>query len=66
MFSFCQGRRSCIGKPLARMENFLLFANLMHSFRLVPASRVPHVDEVAGGLLVCPKDFSVSFHKRLG
>ncbi|XP_055344238.1 cytochrome P450 2U1-like [Paramacrobiotus metropolitanus] len=33
--AFSAGRRSCIGEQLARKEVFLLFANLLHNFKVI-------------------------------
>ncbi len=35
------GRRSCLGESLAKLESFVLFANLLHSFNLGDGGKKP-------------------------
>ncbi len=64
MLTFGTGRRSCLGESLARAEAFLLFANLLHSFSLAPAGRLPPHSEVVDGLTIGPAHFQIRLEGR--
>lgn len=44
MVPFSVGKRMCMGEPLARMELFLIFANMMQKFRIDKVSGEPYPD----------------------
>ncbi|OQV16719.1 Cytochrome P450 2J6 [Hypsibius exemplaris] len=62
---FGMGRRSCIGEQLARKELFLIFANLMKSFRLVlpKGDSLPSLD-LQQGVVIYPSPFKVVLVER--
>lgn len=62
---FGAGRRSCIGEQLGRKELFLLFANILQSFRVIqPArDRVPSL-ELMQGAVMYPRPFNVILEER--
>ncbi len=62
--SSCLGRRSCLGEALARVESFLVFANLLHSFSLSACSALPGEGEIVDGLAVSPKEFRLKVEER--
>ena len=62
---FSGGRRSCIGEQLGRKELFLLFANLIQTFRVsLPAGAdLPSLDLMQGAVLY-PRPFKVVLSER--
>ncbi len=66
LFAFGTGRRSCLGESLAKVENFLLLANLLHSFSLSKKSDdgIPGENDVVDGLTVGPNEFQFRVERR--
>ncbi|XP_075970079.1 cytochrome P450 18a1-like [Anticarsia gemmatalis] len=64
-YQFGVGQRMCLGSLLARMELFLFFANLMHSyeFSLPLGDDMPGLDGVLG-TTHSPVPYKLSFTKR--
>lgn len=62
---FGVGRRMCLGEILARMELFLFFSSLLHSFDIsVPEGEsLPSLEGVAG-VTISPKEYKVSLKPR--
>ena len=64
-FTFGTGRRKCLGESVARVENFLFFANLMKKFKLeVPDGLERPTVEPMDGMAIGPKHFSVKLTIR--
>jgi len=54
--AFGMGRRQCPGESLAKMELFLIIANLVQKFQLLPLQGEEEVDmSYACGLILYPK-----------
>jgi len=66
MMTFGQGRRSCIGRPLARMEMFICLVKLVQNFELsVPEGQILANNEVEGGSVTAvPPSYLVRFKCR--
>ena len=66
MMTFGVGRRSCLGESLAKIEHFLLFANLIKAFEVAPASgkELPSLTDYHDGLTIGPKDCSLQLVPR--
>lgn len=64
-YPFGVGARRCIGEHLGRMQIFVLFTNLLHTFRFekVPGEPVS-MNPIPGAFLV-PKDFRVIAKRRI-
>ncbi|KAJ8917683.1 hypothetical protein NQ315_005130 [Exocentrus adspersus] len=62
---FGVGRRMCLGEILARMELFLFFSSLLHSFHIsVPAGgKLPSLKGIAG-VTISPRAFKVCLTPR--
>ena len=61
---FGVGRRRCLGETLARMENFLIFANLMKSFSFRSGDgSLPSLRPLAG-LTNGPQPFSMKIMRK--
>jgi len=62
---FGVGRRMCLGEILARMELFLFFSSLMHTFdlRLPEGASLPSLRGNAG-ITISPDPFKVCFLQR--
>lgn len=56
-----------MGESLARMEFFLLFANILHFFDLSPGSStpLPHFTELEEGLTLGPLHYDVKFKRKV-
>ena len=64
-FTFGTGRRKCLGESVARIENFLFFANLLKNFKLqVPDGEPLSKKEPVDGMTIGPHHFSVKFTSR--
>lgn len=64
-FTFGTGRRKCLGESVARIENFLFFANLLKNFKLqVPDGEPLPKKEPVDGMTIGPHHFSVKFTSR--
>lgn len=62
---FGVGRRMCLGEVLARMEIFLFFASLLHSFDLsLPEGEVLPDLKGVGGVTINPRPFKVCLRPR--
>ena len=64
-FNFGTGRRKCLGESVARIENFLFFANMIKNFKL----ELPHAEslpttEPLDGLTIGPQHFDVKVTLR--
>ena len=66
MMTFGQGRRSCIGRPLARMEMLICLVKLVQNFELsVPEGQILANIEVEGGSVTAvPPPYLVKFAPR--
>ena len=60
LIPFGLGRRKCLGENLARMENLLLFANMVKCFKFKCLDGELPILEPEGGLTYGPKPFSCS------
>lgn len=62
---FGAGRRMCLGHTLSRMELFLFFANIMHTFNItLPiGDTMPSLNGNAG-VTISPNEFRVCFTER--
>ncbi|OQV15720.1 Cytochrome P450 2U1 [Hypsibius exemplaris] len=63
--AFSGGRRTCIGEQLGRKELYLLFANIMRSFRvsLPPGADLPSLELMQGAVLY-PRPFMIVLEER--
>ena len=65
-FTFGTGRRKCLGESVARIENFLFFANLIKNFKLeVPEGDNLPTTEPLDGMTIGPQHFNVKFSHRI-
>lgn len=66
VMTFGQGRRKCIGEPLARSCLFTFFAGVGNRYKVVlpPGANIPDCD-LLPGLHLSPKPYKVIFQKRL-
>ena len=58
------GRHRCLGETLARMENFLFFANLLKKFRFHKVGEFPPSLEPEGGFTFGPLPFTMKISVR--
>ena len=63
-FPFGIGRRRCLGESLARMENFLFFANLLLNFRFGQGENPPPSLETEAGFTNGPYPFLMEITPR--
>ena len=63
-FPFGIGRRRCLGESLARMENFLFFANLLLNFRFGQGQNPPPSLETEAGFTNGPYPFLMEITPR--
>ena len=64
-FTFGTGRRKCLGESVARIENFLFFANLLKNFKLQePEGQAMPSTEPLDGMTIGPHHFPVQFILR--
>ena len=64
-FTFGSGRRKCLGESVARVENFLFFANLLKNFKLeIPEGCARPLVEPMDGMTIGPKHFSIKLTSR--
>jgi cytochrome P450 len=61
---FGLGRRRCVGEFLAKMEQFLFFANILRRCKLFKAPGVQYDLEPELGLVYSPKPFKVVIEER--
>lgn len=64
LFPFGIGRRRCLGETLARMENFLFFANLMLNYQFKPINGTPPSLEPDAGFTNGPFPYSCIIKRR--
>lgn len=59
VLGFGAGKRQCLGEPLARVTNFILFASIIQRFKfeLIPGTSKPSIVPV-DGFTVAPQPFS--------
>ena len=64
--TFGEGRRGCPGKPLARMEMFMVLVKLMQNFKLsVPAGHtVPDGTPKGGSAAIIPDSYRLMVTRR--
>ncbi|KAL4234971.1 cytochrome P450 1B1 [Mactra antiquata] len=62
---FSLGRRRCAGEPLAKMEIFIMFANMMQKFSFVKPEAEVLDEESVPGLVYSPKPFKVIVKERV-
>ena len=64
-FTFGTGRRKCLGESVAKIENFLFFANLLKNFKLsVPEGRPRPSTEPKDGMTIGPHHFDIKIMPR--
>jgi cytochrome P450 len=64
-FVFGTGRRKCLGESVARIENFLFFANLLKHFKLeIPNGCSIPTTRPKDGMTIGPQHFPVKFTQR--
>nr|QTW43689.1 CYP3082A1 [Eurytemora affinis] len=64
LFPFGIGRRRCLGETMARMENFIFFANLMLNFKFSMVGNAPPSLEPQSGFTNGPFPFEVKVEIR--
>ena len=57
------GRRKCLGESLAKVEVFLIFANLFKTFKM--SGKVPDISKPVNGLAIAPQHFDVQIEERI-
>ena len=64
-FTFGTGQRKCLGESVAKLENFLFFANLLKNFKLgIPDGFEKPSMEPMDGMAIGPKHFSAKLTLR--
>lgn len=64
-FTFGTGRRKCLGESVAKVENFLFFANMLKNFKLeVPEGDILPTTEPLDGMTIGPHHFNVKLTTR--
>ncbi|KAL4234972.1 Cytochrome P450 1A1 [Mactra antiquata] len=65
VISFSLGRRRCVGETLAKMEIFIMFANMMQKCSLMKPEAEVLDEESVPGLVYSPKPFKVIVKERV-
>ncbi|CAD5216364.1 unnamed protein product [Bursaphelenchus okinawaensis] len=63
MLPFSLGKRACPGEALAKMEFFLLAANLLNQYRILPDKELPTLKK-ASATTIQPEEYYVRLEKR--
>jgi cytochrome P450 len=63
---FSLGKRQCMGESLARMELFLVFANMLHKFRFsVPSGQTKPTLKPIFGSTSAPHSYTCAVSSRI-
>ncbi len=65
VWNFGKGLRHCLGEPLARISNFLIFTAVMQRFKFEIASGTPTPSlDAVDGFTIAPQPFSAKITTR--
>ncbi|CAD5227260.1 unnamed protein product [Bursaphelenchus xylophilus] len=60
---FSLGKRQCLGEGLARMEIFLVLANILNRYKVLPGAELPSLERTRG-FTVSPKPYKCKLQPR--
>ena len=60
------GTRQCVGEPLALMEAFLFFTNILQrmTFKLPKDAPLPQMEGIQSGIVQIPQEFYILTERR--